>query len=108
MLGRAALLLECAHFVNRCNKGDWPNWMKLSYGGLCTIEKNHSSQQSISGRNVSVQKNAGMLFHQWAEVMLFYSRNQWNWSHWSLVVNDKLFKLMVHCHTIISRLLRFN
>ncbi|OZC08433.1 hypothetical protein X798_04493, partial [Onchocerca flexuosa] len=28
VLARASLLLECALFVHRCNKGDWPEWIR--------------------------------------------------------------------------------
>lgn len=28
VLARAVLLLECIHFVNRCNRGDWPDWIR--------------------------------------------------------------------------------
>ena len=30
VLSRAALLLECAHFVSRCNRGQWPEWIRSS------------------------------------------------------------------------------
>ena len=29
VLARAAFLLECCHFVHRCNRGQWPGWMKM-------------------------------------------------------------------------------
>lgn len=28
VVGRAAILLECAHLVHNCNKGQWPYWLK--------------------------------------------------------------------------------
>lgn len=28
VVGRAAILLECAHLVHNCNKGQWPYWVK--------------------------------------------------------------------------------
>ena len=28
MLARACVFLECAHYVHRCNRGDWPVWIK--------------------------------------------------------------------------------
>ncbi|KAL3119939.1 hypothetical protein niasHT_007067 [Heterodera trifolii] len=28
VLARAVLLVECAHFVHRCNRGDWPDWIR--------------------------------------------------------------------------------
>ena len=34
MIGRACMFLECAHFVSKCNRGEWPNWMKLNLPGF--------------------------------------------------------------------------
>ena len=31
VLSRAAFLLECCHFVHRCNRGQWPGWMKMNF-----------------------------------------------------------------------------
>lgn len=31
VLARAAFLLECCHFVHRCNRGQWPGWMKMNF-----------------------------------------------------------------------------
>ncbi|VDO80186.1 unnamed protein product [Heligmosomoides polygyrus] len=31
VLARAALLLECCHFVSRCNRGHWPEWIRSSH-----------------------------------------------------------------------------
>ena len=33
MVARATLLLEVALFVHRCNRGDWPEWMRLNLPG---------------------------------------------------------------------------
>lgn len=32
VVGRAAMLLECAHLVHNCNKGQWPYWLKSNIG----------------------------------------------------------------------------
>lgn len=32
MLSRAAILVECAHSVQRCARGDWPAWLKVVQG----------------------------------------------------------------------------
>ncbi|XP_076183174.1 unc80, NALCN channel complex subunit isoform X2 [Ptiloglossa arizonensis] len=50
VVARTCLLLECAHFVHQCNKGQWPTWMKLS--------ESHG-----------MQRTAGKLFYQWAEAI---------------------------------------
>lgn len=63
MVARAAMLLECAHLVSRCNHGDWPRWMKLPGG----VPHSHS-QPSGYRRNLQLQRATGRLFHQWAEV----------------------------------------
>lgn len=68
-MARAALMLECAYFVNRCNRGDWPNWMKLNLPGFCQGGMLHArGQPSGYRKNLMLQKTAGRLFHQWAEV----------------------------------------
>lgn len=66
MVARAAMLLECAHLVWRCNHGDWPRWMKMP-GGVP-----HSRSQPFGcRRNLLLQRATGRLFHQWAEVSDF-------------------------------------
>lgn len=32
LISKAAFLLETAYFVNRCNRKDWPNWIKMNIG----------------------------------------------------------------------------
>ena len=63
MVARAAMLLECAYLVSRCNHGDWPRWMKMP-GGV----PHSRSQPSGYRRNLLLQRTTGRLFHQWAEV----------------------------------------
>lgn len=31
VIARAAFLLECCHFVHRCNRGQWPGWMRMNF-----------------------------------------------------------------------------
>lgn len=31
VIARAAFLLECCHFVHRCNRGQWPSWMRMNF-----------------------------------------------------------------------------
>ncbi|VDN45510.1 unnamed protein product [Dibothriocephalus latus] len=92
-MARACLLLQCAYFVNKCNRGEWPAWIKMNFP-MPVQQTTHINVQppaqpiaiSISGpaassnldaenRGVGIQKNsaqiqwaAGRLFHAWAEV----------------------------------------
>ena len=68
-MARSTLLLECAHFVSRCNRGDWPNWMKLNLPGFRQTGLLHSrGQPSGYRRNMMLQRAAGKMFHMWGEV----------------------------------------
>ncbi|XP_015837451.1 protein unc-80 homolog isoform X11 [Tribolium castaneum] len=70
VVARATLFLECAYFVHCCNKGQWPSWMKLNFpmfrpsgplparGPTTGIRRSHI-----------MQKAAGKMFYQWAEVL---------------------------------------
>ncbi|KAL7063062.1 hypothetical protein AAHC03_01572 [Spirometra sp. Aus1] len=94
VLARACLLLQCAYFVNKCNRGEWPAWIKMNFP-MPVQQATHTNLQppaqpiaiSISGpaatstvdvdnRGVRTQKNtaqiqwaAGRLFHSWAEAL---------------------------------------
>ncbi|CAG4970497.1 unnamed protein product [Parnassius apollo] len=58
VVARAAVLLECAHLVHNCNKGQWPNWLKSN------VIKN-----SLSASPQLRRRLAGKLFYQWAEAI---------------------------------------
>ncbi|KAL0832090.1 hypothetical protein ABMA28_001576 [Loxostege sticticalis] len=58
VVGRAAIILECAHLVHNCNKGQWPYWLKSN------IAKNTVSSSPQLRRRL-----AGKLFYQWAEAI---------------------------------------
>ncbi|CAG9579717.1 unnamed protein product [Danaus chrysippus] len=60
VVGRAAILLECAHLVHNCNKGQWPYWLKSN------MAKNPLSSGPLQLRR---QRLAGKLFYQWAEAI---------------------------------------
>ncbi|XP_064072419.1 protein unc-80 homolog isoform X1 [Vanessa tameamea] len=60
VVGRAAMLLECAHLVHNCNKGQWPYWLKSN------MAKNPLSSGPLQLRR---QRLAGKLFYQWAEAI---------------------------------------
>jgi Protein UNC80 len=69
------MLLECAHLVSRCNRGDWPHWMKLNLPGFCQTGlpqplSHNRGQPSGYKRNLVLQKTTGRLFYQWAEVCI--------------------------------------
>ncbi|GFO03526.1 unc-80-like protein, partial [Plakobranchus ocellatus] len=66
---RAAMLLECAHFIHRCNRGDWPNWMKLNLPSFrhTVAALQNRGQPSGYRRNIILQKAAGRMFYSWAE-----------------------------------------
>jgi hypothetical protein len=69
VVSRAALFLECSYFVHCCNKGQWPNWMKLNFP-IFRPSGPLSNRGATSGlrRTHILQRTAGKLFHQWAEV----------------------------------------
>lgn len=69
-MARGALLLECAHFVHRCNKGQWPSWLLSSHpssrrgkGGFGALVRNAIA---VSRRNVRIKHEAGLMFYKWA------------------------------------------
>ena len=87
VVGRAAIFLECAMFVNRCNRGDWPNWMKLNLPGFRqTGLLTSRSQPSGYRRNIILQRAAGRMFHQWGEVTKPHSNHQLIYT----VINSRL------------------
>ncbi len=69
MVARASLFLECARFVHRCNRGNWPEWMK---GHHVNITKRGLSRgrSPVAGnkRNTKLQWNAAKHFYQWGDV----------------------------------------
>lgn len=69
VIARAAFLLECAHFVHRCNRGQWPSWMKLNLpfyrpSGPLSNRGTPSGQR----RTHILQRLGGRMFFTWAEV----------------------------------------
>ncbi|KAK0169585.1 hypothetical protein PV327_011486, partial [Microctonus hyperodae] len=70
VVARACLLLECAHLVHQCNKGQWPAWMKISLPMYRPSVPMGSRNAPNSIRRTHVlQRAAGKLFHQWAEAI---------------------------------------
>ncbi|XP_021940294.1 protein unc-80 homolog isoform X4 [Zootermopsis nevadensis] len=70
VVSRAALFLECSYFVHCCNKGQWPNWMKLNFP-IFRPSGPLSNRGAPSGlRRIHIlQRTAGKMFHQWAEAV---------------------------------------
>jgi protein unc-80 len=69
LITRATFLLECAHFVHLCNRGQWPSWMKQNLASFRPSGPlNSRSSVSASARRVHVlQRTSGKMFYQWAE-----------------------------------------
>ena len=71
VVSRACLILECAHLVHQCNKGHWPAWMKHNFPMFRPSVPINSRNASTALRRVHIlQRTAGKLFYQWAEVFL--------------------------------------
>ncbi|WKY11247.1 hypothetical protein Q1695_003091 [Nippostrongylus brasiliensis] len=68
VLARAALLLECCHFVSRCNRGQWPEWIRSSHHRTLSLGGPLANRGTPSGtrRMHSLQRTAGRYFYQWA------------------------------------------
>lgn len=107
-MARATFLLECAHFVHLCNKGQWPAWMKQNVGSYrasgANINLNQMKQQvsQTSARRTHIlQRAAGKMFHQWAEMVgarleeiLFTERLQYEAVNASLADPEKQRELL--------------
>ncbi|KAG9510770.1 Protein unc-80-like protein, partial [Fragariocoptes setiger] len=77
---RAAIYFECANFVHRCNRGQWPNWMKLNVpmyrlsasgpsGSLHAANMRAGSIQKSARSNALMYRAAGRAFYMWAEAI---------------------------------------
>ncbi|KAG5670539.1 hypothetical protein PVAND_000795 [Polypedilum vanderplanki] len=69
LIARATFLLECAHYVHLCNRGQWPTWMKQnlpSFRPSGPIQNRASVSTSIRRVHI-LQRQAGKTFFQWAE-----------------------------------------
>ncbi|XP_074657337.1 protein unc-80 homolog [Tubulanus polymorphus] len=76
IVARATFMLECAHFVHRCNRGDWPNWMKLNLPSFRQVGPLHSrNQPSAYKRNTMMQRMAGRMFYSWGEMIGIHLEN---------------------------------
>ncbi|XP_026299994.1 protein unc-80 homolog isoform X5 [Apis mellifera] len=68
VVARASLILECAHFVHMCNKGQWPTWMKMNLPMFRSSVPINNRSTPVSRIHV-LQRTAGKLFYQWAEAI---------------------------------------
>ncbi|CAI5452393.1 unnamed protein product [Caenorhabditis angaria] len=68
VLARAALLLECCNFVSRCNRGQWPEWIRSSHHRTFSLGGPLANRgtPSATRRMHSLQRMAGRFFYQWA------------------------------------------
>lgn len=72
MVTRAALLLECAHYVQKANNSQWASWTKtnLISNRQSGVNINaRASVQASSRRTTMLQRAAGKMFYQWGEVI---------------------------------------
>ncbi|XP_048588212.1 protein unc-80 homolog isoform X2 [Nematostella vectensis] len=64
VVARAALLLECAYFVHRCNRGEWPMWLRANQSGFAQ-KRAKTFSLTTPKRNLEAMHEAGVLFHKW-------------------------------------------
>ena len=73
VIARAAFLIECGHFVHRCNRGQWPVWMRMNFNFFRpsgTGINARSSQVVTKNRaSTTLQRAAGRAFYQWGELL---------------------------------------
>lgn len=69
---RAALLLECAHYVQKANNSQWASWTKQNFILNRQSGANMNARVSVqasSRRTAMLQRAAGKMFYQWGEVI---------------------------------------
>ncbi|KAB0399072.1 hypothetical protein E2I00_002605 [Balaenoptera physalus] len=70
VVARAALFLECARFVYRCNRGNWPEWMKGHHVNITKKGLSRGRSPIVGNkRNQKLQWNAAKLFYQWGDAI---------------------------------------
>ncbi|UJR20708.1 hypothetical protein I4U23_023829 [Adineta vaga] len=71
VLSKAAFLLQCAHYVNRCSLGQWPEWMRVHINTY----RLHEALFGRANGNPSVklariyQAAAARMFYIWGEAL---------------------------------------
>lgn len=68
VIARAALLLECSNFIARCNRGEWPEWIKSPHNRTFSLGGPLANRgtPSATRRMHALQRLAGRYFYQWA------------------------------------------
>ncbi|XP_038644467.1 protein unc-80 homolog isoform X4 [Scyliorhinus canicula] len=70
VVARATLFLECARFVHRCNRGNWPEWMKGHHVNIAKKGLSRGRSPVVGNkRNQKLQWKAAKLFCQWGEAI---------------------------------------
>ena len=70
VISKAAFLIETAYFVNRCNRKDWPEWIKMNMGNrTCGSFVNLKAFPNVIKRNKAYQLAAASMFSAWGEVL---------------------------------------
>lgn len=69
VVARASLFLECARFVHRCNRGNWPEWMKGHHVNITKRGLSRGRSPVVGNkRNQKLQWNAAKHFCHWGDV----------------------------------------
>ena len=78
VVARAAMYAECANFVHKCSKGEWPEWLRPGNSGGLPLRRGFSGRRtdaaqgaqggSGQGRVFDYYLNATKLFFLWGEV----------------------------------------
>ncbi|XP_034034498.1 protein unc-80 homolog isoform X14 [Thalassophryne amazonica] len=70
VVARASLFLECARFVHRCNRGNWPEWMKGHHVNITKKGLSRGRSPIVGNkRNQKLQWNAAKHFCQWGDAI---------------------------------------
>ncbi|KAI4831383.1 hypothetical protein KUCAC02_000926 [Chaenocephalus aceratus] len=70
VVARASLFLECARFVHRCNRGNWPEWMKGHHVNITKRGLSRGRSPIVGNkRNQKLQWNAAKQFCQWGDAI---------------------------------------
>ena len=72
IISKAAFLIETAYFVNRCNRKDWPEWIKMNIGTTRAYGSFVNAKcfpNYIIKRNKNYQLAAANMFSAWGEVL---------------------------------------
>ncbi|XP_028832106.1 protein unc-80 homolog isoform X5 [Denticeps clupeoides] len=70
VVARASLFLECARFVHRCNRGNWPEWMKGHHVNITKRGLSRGRSPVVGNkRNQKLQWNAAKYFCQWGDAI---------------------------------------